>query len=560
MAETVFGKYRLIAELGSGGMAEVFLAVSPGPAGFGKLLVVKRLRPNLAEDPDFVAMFMDEARLAARLNHPNVVQTNDVGQLGDQYYIAMEFLDGQPLHRVQSKGAKSGGFSKELNYLTCVDLLAGLHYAHELKDYDGTPIGIVHRDVSPQNVFVTYEGSVKVVDFGIAKATGRAQETAAGVLKGKIRYMSPEQAINLNVDRRADIFCVGVMVWEIATGERFWSRDLNDVAVIQKLLSCDFPTSPASMYEGIPPEIDRICRKALAPIAGDRYSSAQEMQKDLEAFLNREGKIIDYRRELGPAVAAMFADGRDELQAVINGQLARLKDDPSHGSLKMAVLDSSEFGPASSSKNDAATIVSVSEVMGVSSPAPGGSEKSPAKMGRWGLIGVVILSGLIGLGVTLRRKSQTPAAGIATSVGQDQVPQRSVRIRIAAPYSSARILIDGKVVANPFQQEVPSAPDVRAVRIEAPGFIPYMASLVFDRDIDREITLEVLPTSSSVGNAAVVARGAQRVPFSAAPARPVAPPVAAAVAPPADSAPPAPTNGKIVPKKRGEIDNSNPYQ
>src|SRR5450432_1495059 len=206
MTDASFGKYRLIAELGQGGMADVFLAMVAGPAGsgFSKLTVVKRLRQNLVEDPEFVAMLVDEARIAARLNHPNVVQTNEVGEVDNQFFIAMEYLDGQPLHRIQQramrarKKAKEGGsgehtlasaaedpFPKQLEYWVILNVLEGLHHAHELADYDGTPLQIVHRDVTPHNVFVTYEGQVKVVDFGIAKSVGRAAETQHGTVKGK---------------------------------------------------------------------------------------------------------------------------------------------------------------------------------------------------------------------------------------------------------------------------------------------------------------------------------------------------------------------------------------
>ena len=238
-----FGKYRLIAELGHGGMADVFLAVQAGPAGsnFRKLSVIKRLRQNLVEEPEFVEMLIDEARIAARLNHPNVVQTNEVGEFGTQYFIAMEYLDGQPLHRIQRRSAqrvkdgKPPALRPEHQIVILMDALAGLHHAHELADYDGSPLQIVHRDVTPQNIFVTYEGQVKVVDFGIAKAAGRASETRQGVVKGKIRYMAPEQAIGGTVDCRADTFAMGILLWEVVTGQRLW-KDFDDLEIVRQLI------------------------------------------------------------------------------------------------------------------------------------------------------------------------------------------------------------------------------------------------------------------------------------------------------------------------------------
>src|SRR5689334_3257328 len=187
------GKYRLIAELGHGGMAEVYLAVVRGPAGFNKLVVVKQIRPQLAEDPEFLAMFLDEARLAARLSHPNVVQTNEVGQEGERHFLAMEYLDGQPLSRINQRLGPKGGLPLVMHLRVIADLLGGLHYAHELSDYDGTPLGVVHRDVTPHNIFITYDGVVKVVDFGIAKARDALTLTKVGIIKGKIAYMAPEQ-------------------------------------------------------------------------------------------------------------------------------------------------------------------------------------------------------------------------------------------------------------------------------------------------------------------------------------------------------------------------------
>ena len=212
--------YRLIAELGHGGMADVFLAAATGPAGSGftKLAVVKKLRSHLAEDPEFVALLIEEARITARLNHPNVVQLFDAGDENGQFFLAMEFLEGQPLHRIERRIARDEvEVPRHVYYAVMSEVLAGLHHAHELSDYDGSPLSITHRDVTPHNVFVTYDGVVKVVDFGLAKASGRIHESDGGIRKGKVRYMSPEQAAGEAVDRRTDIFAAGMMLWNLAT-------------------------------------------------------------------------------------------------------------------------------------------------------------------------------------------------------------------------------------------------------------------------------------------------------------------------------------------------------
>src|SRR5262245_49429219 len=204
------GKYRIVALLGQGGMASVYLSVVPGPAGVNKLLVVKILREELSQDAEFLAMFLNEARLATRLNHANVVQTYEVGFADARHFLAMDYLDGQPLHAVLRKASRTG-MPLDVHVRILADTLAGLHYAHTLADFDGTPLRVVHRDVSPQNVFVTYDGRVLVVDFGIAKATGAASNTQSGVFKGKLSYVAPEQAAGDAVDARADLFAVGVM-------------------------------------------------------------------------------------------------------------------------------------------------------------------------------------------------------------------------------------------------------------------------------------------------------------------------------------------------------------
>ena len=282
-ATGAMGKYQLIAELGHGGMAQVFLARASGPAGFNKLVVIKQIRPQFAEDPDFLSMFLDEARLAARLNHPNVVQTNEVGADDGRYFISMEYLEGQPLNRVLSRlGPKSEGdkLTLQMQLLVLVDTLAGLHHAHELLDFDGTPLAVVHRDMSPHNIFVTYAGQVKIVDFGIAKALSSSSETRTGVLKGKIGYMAPEQAMGEKVDRRADIFSCGMILWEMLTGRRMF-KGVPDVAALQRIVSGDLPTV-RSVVPDVPERLEQICAKALAQNRDVRYATAADMAADLE--------------------------------------------------------------------------------------------------------------------------------------------------------------------------------------------------------------------------------------------------------------------------------------
>lgn len=323
-----FGKYRLIAELGRGGMADIFLGVAQGPKGFTKLVVLKRVLERLANDPTFASMLIDEARLAARLQHPNVVQTYEAGEIDGQYFIAMEYLEGQSLDRIIRRVRRSESLDPSVLYCVLIDALAGLQYAHELSDYDGTPLGVVHRDATPQNIFVTYDGQVKVVDFGIAKAARRtADATEAGVLKGKTAYMSPEQVLGRNLDGRCDVFAAGVMLWEMATGQRMWAG-LDEVGILGRLLAKDVRRSPREVDPEVPLEIDRICQRALAPNVEDRYPSAGEMQQDLEQYLLSTGKRPS-RREIGERITALFADKRAKIRSIIEEKLASLEESDS---------------------------------------------------------------------------------------------------------------------------------------------------------------------------------------------------------------------------------------
>jgi len=315
----MLGKYRLLAELGHGGMAQVYLALAKGVAGFNKLVVVKKIHTDLAEDPDFVNMFLEEARLAARLNHPNVVQTNEVDHDGKRYFIAMEYLEGQTLNRIFNRMGRDPKLLPLGHRLRLVaDALAGLHYAHELCDFDGTPLEVVHRDITPHNIFVSYSGQVKVVDFGIAKALNSNVQTQSGVLKGKVSYMAPEQARGERVDRRADLFSVGMILWQVATGKRLY-RDMPELAVIQKICNGEVP-KVSELAPFVPPRLQAIIDRALAPHRDERYATAAELQADIESYLDATN-VKASSREIGALVAEHFAEERAEIKGIIEEQL-----------------------------------------------------------------------------------------------------------------------------------------------------------------------------------------------------------------------------------------------
>ncbi len=404
--EATFGKYRLLAELGRGGMADVFLAMVVGPegSGFSKLGVIKRLRQNLAEDPDFVSMLLDEARISARLSHPNVVQLHEVGTAGESYYLAMEFLDGQPLHRVQLRVRTAGAaFPSGAELLIVSDVLAGLHHAHELADYDGTPLHVVHRDVNPQNIFVTYGGHIKVMDFGIAKAAGRSSETRQGIVKGKIRYMAPEQATGAAIDRRADVFAAGLLLWEAVVGKRFWGQ-MEEAEIATALVSGAYNTHLRSVKADASEELERICAKALAHAPDARYPTADAFKVDLDLCIARQERA-SLRGELGRLAARLFEKERGQMKAVV--------EEAARGAqpLSMELLNSSR----SSTSRSLRPIVADGEVAAApalaepSPPAP----RSPSRAARVGLA-AVLAGTVVAISVTLATRGTLAVDGVGS--------------------------------------------------------------------------------------------------------------------------------------------------
>jgi eukaryotic-like serine/threonine-protein kinase len=288
------GKYTLVRKLASGGMADVFLAIQRSVGGFEKLIVIKRILRSLDGDYAYVDMLLHEARVAATLSHPNIVQVFDVGSVDGEYFIAMEHVHGEDLRTVvrQMKSLGFPEFPVEHALSIILGVCAGLTYAHEKRDLAGKPLNIVHRDVSPQNVVVTFSGGVKLVDFGIAKSGAAKSETPSvddsdvGRLKGKIPYMSPEQARGETVDWRSDIFSAGVMLFELTTGRRLFkaASEFETLKII-----CDGPYPlPSHVREGYPQALQAIVTRALARDRSDRWQSAREMQAALEEFVRVE--------------------------------------------------------------------------------------------------------------------------------------------------------------------------------------------------------------------------------------------------------------------------------
>jgi serine/threonine protein kinase len=320
-------RFHVIGEVGEGGMALVHLAAVRGPHGFDRLVVLKTLRSNLASDPECVDMFQHEARLAARLDHPNVVKTYEVSEEHGRTAIVMEYLEGQPLSQVVARAKQEAPLPLEMHVRAICDALAGLHYAHELEDFDGAPLGLIHRDVTPHNVFITFDGRVKLLDFGIAKVqTNASAQTEFGVLKGKVLYMAPEQLTGDRTDRRADLFAVGAMLWEALAGERIW-LGMADFVAMQQVVEGKIP-SPRTRNPRVPAALERICMKAMAHLPADRYATAEEFRVALEDAVGAsdasDAAAHVRQRDLGRYVADLFAGTRAETRAAIEEQMARL--------------------------------------------------------------------------------------------------------------------------------------------------------------------------------------------------------------------------------------------
>lgn len=280
-----FGKYRLIDRIAVGGMAEIFLAHQLQDDSRETPVVIKRIRPHLSKHAAFVKMFLNEARLAAQLNHPNVVQIHDLGKIAESYFIAMEYVAGRDMRRVVPK-AEALGIPFPLVYAvkiaSCV--CAGLHHAHTKADLYGNPLNIVHRDVSPENVVVAFDGSVKILDFGIAKAANQVEQTRTGEIKGKLSYMSPEQCLGKPLDCRSDIFSLGAVLYEWLTGFKLFTGE-SEVAVMRSITEGKI-YAPSYFREDLPERLEAILMKALERDRDKRYQTAAQMQKDLDAFLD----------------------------------------------------------------------------------------------------------------------------------------------------------------------------------------------------------------------------------------------------------------------------------
>lgn len=410
-----FGKYTVVGHLATGGMAEVYLARAAGLQGFEKLVVLKRVRPDLSTAEN-TESFLAEARLVATLEHPNIAHVHEIGLVNGSYFFVMEYVSGGDLRQLMQRAVESGrrvDLADAINII--IQVCEALHYAHEKNDLDGRPLKIIHRDVSPSNVLLSHDGAVKVCDFGIAKATNRTTETKGGMLKGKYAYMSPEQCRGRPLDRRSDVFSIGILLYELTTLQQLFTAD-SEFDLLCKIVELPIP-SPADSVAAYPGELERIVMRALAKDREDRYPTAQALQLDLEEFA-REHKLA----LSSVSVARLMADLFERKEP------AFLKPRPDLSARALAPA----FFAEGSDDHDSATPVREPGRRSVSAEPTGPSAKIARRRASIWPLGLAVVSGLAAGGVTLAGDTIKAAADKAAAAAFEGDAQRLATVIDAA--------------------------------------------------------------------------------------------------------------------------------
>ena len=500
-----FGKYTLIRKLATGGMAELFLAIQKSMAGFEKLLVIKRILPAMNKDRGFIDMLLHEARIAATLSHPNIVQVFDVGEVDGTYFIAMEHVHGEDLRSIVRHMKKKDVVEFPLEHALSIVLgmCAGLAYSHDKRDLDGTALNIVHRDVSPQNVVVTFTGDVKVVDFGIAKSDAVLEEHSKnGHLKGKVPYMSPEQARGEPTDWRSDIFATGVILFELTTGKRLF-KGTSEYDTLKLICEREYPL-PSQARFGYPRELEVIVMRALAKDRTQRWQSAREMQGAIEEFVRKERLAVS-TIALSKFMQGLFEDKlASQKEALLQGkQLADIialdGNSDSMGSIDTRT-------PISSTGGAVRTLTEV---------------RPPRGRGLWiaaGAAAIVLTAGGIALWARHGRTEAIQAAPVP-----EALPVRGV-IAIASDPPGASIVVNGEVRTETTPARLPrlTLGTPYELRVTKEGFEPATQTVTLtDLDPSNAVSV-VLVRSVPVAESAVAAAATGKsAPAARSPDRPV---------------------------------------
>jgi serine/threonine-protein kinase len=517
-------RYDLVAEIASGGMATVFLANLSGVGGFRRFVAIKRLHPHLAREQEFVEMFLDEARLAAGIHHPHVVPILEVGASERGYYLVMEYIEGDTLARLLARAATSGNrLPANIGTRIVMEMLSGLHAAHELRDEQGNPTELVHRDVSPQNILVGIDGTTRITDFGVARAASRLSATRAGQLKGKIAYMAPEQAMgDPAVDRRADVFSAGIVLWEVLAARRLFKAE-NEAATLGRVISEPIPDI-REVNPQVDPDVAAIVMTALQRDRDARYPTCQDFADDLEAAAQAAG-VLATSREVSAYVTSVIGQEIAQQREAVRAWLARSEPSqaiaPDMTDLGHASLRPSRSGPP---------------MMGVSGEKSG---MVPTQREQ-------VTDAMDELPPFARQRSKTPVViAVAAIIGFAIVGLLALafgggHVTEAPPPHRASTAVEPNSPANATAEPAPQQPSATA-SAAAPAGQP----------------TSVVPATPHVTGHPSIPRASRRQSAGAdtAPAAPPAAPPATAATAPATAVAPAPP-----PKPADDVDLSSPYR
>lgn len=467
------GRYELIHRLGHGGMASVYLGRAIGTAGFERLVAVKVIHPHLANESEFVEMFLDEARIAAKIHHPNVCETLDLGEDDGLFFMVMEYVEGETLSSlIRQLRKREDRLPVPCALQITADACRGLGAAHALEGNDGQPLNLVHRDVSPHNLLVTMDGRVKVVDFGIMKAAGKRSNTLTGQLRGKLTYMSPEQARGEPVDRRSDIYAMGVVLWELLAGARFYRGETESEILAQ--VSLGRRQKITDYRDDLPSSVTTVLEKALAESRSDRYETADEMLKDLRAALRQllDADQEDPREALSGVMNGFFAGRMRYIQAAVRGQV----DDREGSNRKHRAANDSK-----TSVSSARTMTPSSIAIGRTGTLTSSVVTAPARS--WALWLILPLAGAVLGTLAVRALSDpgpvSPQPTVTEQAAAVESGPKMVTWWINTDPQGATVTIDGKVHSEttPTSVQLPASDERIEVKAELAGYKSYAAEM-----------------------------------------------------------------------------------
>lgn len=491
-APTRVGRYELVRRLAHGGMATVYLGRASGAAGFEKVVAIKIIHAHLADEPDFLEMFFDEARIAAQIRHPHVVEILDLGSENGRHYMAMEWIEGETLSALV-RAMRPGTLPINVILQILADTLEGIVAAHEATDADGRALHLVHRDVSPQNLLISMAGWVKVTDFGIVKAAGRHGRTRTGELRGKVAYMSPEQARGLSVDARSDLFALGVIAWELLHAERLFAR-ATDAATLERVIACEVPAVSDEALRGCEDELAIGMRawvqKALQRAPEDRFADARSMLDELKALIRLTGSA-DARATLSSIMKSEFGERLAYVRAALR--------EPNPGTVSLPPELSPANGPITATTASTSLSAGISEATGLGTP-----KRAWAALLLLPLLGaaaaVAIANATGGLGPAPRvEPTALPSGSVAPSGEPVETQPVEITWIVNGEPAGARVRIDGveQAQSTPTKVSMPRSETPVEVVVEKAGMQPWrkVLSPLADQNVSYE--LEPVPASDA---------------------------------------------------------------